>query len=289
MYLYYSLLFDRLSKDNVMSCVSCHDIYDNGAGKMTHGVGRDGEKLNYNTLTVFNSSLNHCLFWDGRAASLEEQINFVVYAKNKFSSTWPKIISKLKQEQNYINSFNRIYNDGITADNIRNAIVTFERSLITTNSRFDRYLLGNNNAIDNNEKEGYRLFKYYGCIACHQGRNVGGNLFMEMGIIKDYFTDNRKQTVAAQWRFNTIKDKRHRHVFRVPSLRLAAITPPYFHNGIAKTLEQAIRIMAKHQLGRNVPESDIKLIVAFLKTLPGEYLGRTLGTENPEQNSVETP
>ena len=273
-----SLFHDnRLSKDNALSCSSCHDLSNNGADQITYGIGNNGKKLTFNTLTVFNSSLNHRLFWDGRATTLEEQINFVVQSEREFSSNWPVIIGKLKQDQKYVKSFKKIYDNGINADNIRDAIATFERTLITTNSRFDRYLLGDNNAINAEEKSGYRLFKSYGCIACHQGQNVGGNLFMKLGVFKEYFTDYNNQTLADQGRFNITKNEQDRHVFRVPGLRLAALTPPYLHNGAAKTLEQTVHIMAKHQLGRSIPEVDIKQIVAFLKTLPGEYQGQPLG------------
>lgn len=268
----------RLSRDNNLACSHCHFMDENGADHVKYNVGRNGVKLAVNTLTVFNSSLNHRFFWDGRANSLEDQINFVVKSANEFATTWPEIIAKLASDKQYQYDFQQLYPDGITADNIRNAIATFERTLITPNSRFDQYLLGDTNAITQEEKKGYRLFKNYGCVACHQGRNVGGNLFMKFGVFKDYFTARGNPTTADLGRYNVTGKKQDRYVFRVPSLRLAVLTAPYFHDGSVKTLEKAVELMGIHQLGRKIPEENIDLIVAFLKTLPGEYNGRPLSS-----------
>jgi cytochrome c peroxidase len=230
-----------------------------------------------NTPTVFNSSLNHQQFWDGRASDLEEQITFVVENKQEFATHWPLIVAKLNQDTHYKKTFNKLYPDGITADNIRNAIAIYEQSLLTLNSPFDRYLLGDSNAINASAKEGYRLFKDYGCVACHQGSNVGGNLFMKFGVFGDYFAQRGNTTPADLGRFNVTGNESDRHVFRVPSLRLAVLTPPYFHDGSVETLDDAVKIMAKHQLGRIISEQDITYIVEFLTTLPGEYKGQPLG------------
>jgi len=267
----------RLGRDNDMACSSCHDIKDNGADHHTHAPGRDGTTLDVNTLTVFNSSLNHQQFWDGHARNLEDQIDAVVTSAKEFATTWSAIIGKLEQDTGYVRIFTEIYPEGITADNIRNAIATFGRSLITINSPFDRFLLGNANAISPEAKAGYRLFKTYGCVACHQGSNVGGNLFVKLGVFKDYFTVRGNPTRADLGRFNVTGKARDRHVFRVPSLRLAALTPPYFHDGSVTTLAEAVSIMAEHQLGRTIPGQDILHIVAFLESLPGEYRGQPLG------------
>ncbi len=266
----------RLAQANDMSCASCHLLTNNGANHRHHTLGRNNIELDVNTPTVFNSSLNHQLFWDGRAMSLEQQINFVVANKNEFATTWPTIVSKLKQDKNYIKKFDKLYMDGIGADNIRDAIASFERSLLTINSRFDHYLLGDAEAITENEKKGYHLFKAYGCTSCHQGSNVGGNLLMKIGIFGDFFDSRHRQTKSDLGRFNITGDENDRYVFRVPSLRLAALTAPYFHDGSVTTLEDAIKDMAKYQLGREIPEQDIRHIVAFIKTLPGEYKGRSL-------------
>jgi len=279
----------RLGRDNDMSCASCHLLHDNGANHRHHTLGRNGVELDVNTPTVFNSSLNHQLFWDGRAMNLQAQINFVVENKKEFASSWPEIVKKLKQDKSYVIAFNKIYADGISADSIRDAIVTFERSLMTINSRFDHYLLGDADAISNDEKEGYHLFKSYGCIVCHQGSNVGGNLFMKIGVFGNFFAGRREQTKADLGRYNVTGDEADRYVFRVPSLRLAALTSPYFHDGSVKTLKQAVKIMARHQLGREIPDQDIAYIVKFLKTLPGEYKGQPLRKEHKPQKTDNKP
>ena len=266
----------RLGRDDDMSCASCHLLNDNGANHRHHTLGRNGVELDVNTPTVFNSSLNHQLFWDGRAMNMYQQIDFVVSSEKKFATSWPVIVKKLKQDESYVEAFDKLYGDGISADSIRDAIVTFERSLMTINSRFDRYLLGDAEAINTKEKEGYHLFKAYGCIDCHQGSNVSGNLFMKIGVFSNFVTDRGKQTKADLGRFNITHDEADRHAFRVPGLRLAALTAPYFHDGSVKTLNQAVKLMAKYQLGREIPEQDIHLIVAFLNTLPGEYKGKPL-------------
>ena len=278
---------NRLGHDNDMSCATCHSLSDNGANHRPHTLGRNNTELDVNTPTVFNSSLNHQLFWDGRAMNLQQQIDFVVTNKKEFATSWPEIIKKLEQDNYYIKQFDHLYNSGITASNIRDAIATFERSLTTINSPFDKYLLGDSTAINDEEKEGYRLFKSYGCAACHQGRNVGGNLFMKIGIFGDYFANRNGQTKADLGRFNITGNESDRHVFRVPSLRLAVLTPPYFHDGSIATLYEAIKIMAWHQLGQDIPDQDIDFIVAFLKTLPGEYRGLPLITK--QQKPDDTP
>lgn len=279
----------RFGHDNDMSCASCHLLHDNGANHRHHTLGRNGVELDVNTPTVFNSSLNHQLFWDGRAMNLQEQINFVVESEKEFATSWPEIIKKLGKDKAYVIAFDKIYPDGITADNIRDAIATFEHSLLTINSRFDHYLQGDADAINDDEKEGYHLFKTYGCIACHQGSNVGGNLFMKIGVFGDFFAGRREQTKADLGRFNVTGEEADRYVFRVPSLRLAALTAPYFHDGSVKTLEQAVKVMARHQLGREIPDRDIAYIVAFLKTLPGEYRGQPLCKEHKPLKKSNKP
>jgi cytochrome c peroxidase len=147
--------------------------------------------------------------------------------------------------------------------------------LLTPGSRFDRYLGGEQHAITEREKSGYRLFKDYGCAACHQGVNVGGNLYQKLGIMQAYFVD-RPITEADLGRYNVTRQEADRHVFRVPSLRNVAVTPPYFHDGSVATLDDAIHEMAQHQLGRPIPEQDVELIAAFLHTLTGQYRGKPL-------------
>jgi len=266
----------RLSANNTISCAHCHVLALGGADGLPHSLGLDGQAGEVNTPTVFNAALNLAQFWDGRATTLETQIDGPIYNVKEMGSNWPEIIAKLRADHAYVRRFRAIYPDGIKIANIRHALASFERSLITTASRFDRYLLGSPDAITDREKQGYVLFKSYGCAACHQGANVGGNMFQKLGVMRDYFTERGNITRADAGRFNVTGQEADRYFFKVPSLRLVVLTAPYFHDGSAATLEQAIATMAWYQLGRAIPVQDIGLIIAFLRTLPGNYKGRLL-------------
>jgi cytochrome c peroxidase len=158
------------------------------------------------------------------------------------------------------------------------AIAAYQRSLLTPNARFDQYLRGRD-AITDEEKRGYHLFESYGCIACHQGVNVGGNLFQKFGVFQTPLSLKESVSEADPGRFTITHDDQDRHVFRVPSLRNVAVTAPYFHDGRAPTLEEAVDIMAKAQLGRILSQQEIGRIVQFLHTLTGEYQGRSLASQ----------
>jgi len=266
----------RLSHNDTLACASCHNLAVNGADQQRVSLGVEGRPGNINTPTVFNSSNNFALFWDGRAATLEEQIDGPVHNVNEMASGWPEIIKKLNRDEQFKQDFKHSYPDGLTVANIKDAIAEFERGLTTPNARFDRYLRGDQTAINEQELHGYQLFKNYGCIACHQGMNVGGNMYQKLGVMRDYFKDRGHITQVDYGRFNVTGNEQDRHYFRVASLRNVALTAPYFHDGSAKTLEQAIKVMAKYQLGRTIPPEDIRDIVAFLKTLTGEYRGAPL-------------
>ncbi len=264
----------RFSPDGSMACVSCHIFIKGGADNLSHSLKVDGKPTAVNTLTIFNSSLNFRLHWNGEFARLEDQIDRVL--KVSLKTTWPEIISKLKQDPHYVTEFSRIYRDGLQISTVKDAIATYERSLITPNSRFDKYLRGDQQAITEQEKQGYSLFKSYGCTACHQGVNVGGNMLQKFGVMNDYFADRGNITQADLGRFNITHREEDRYRFRVASLRNVALTAPYFHDGSARTLEDAVKIMARYQLGRPIPHQDIGYIIAFLNTLTGQYQGKSL-------------
>ncbi|RMH61580.1 MAG: cytochrome-c peroxidase [Zetaproteobacteria bacterium] len=272
------LFFDtRLSVDNSISCAHCHDIKDmGGADGLAHSFGVNGREGEANSPTVFNAALNLAQFWDGRAASLEAQIDGPVTGHAEMANRWPAVVARLRADAEYRRAFRRVFGGGITAARIKRAIAEFERTLITTGARFDRYLLGDTNAISAEAKRGYALFKSYGCVACHQGRNVGGNLFQVLGVMGDYFADHPSDRAIDRGRFNVTGKAEDMHVFKVPSLRLAVLTAPYFHDGSQRTLAGAIRTMARYQLGREIPERDLRAIIAFLYSLVGEYQGRSL-------------
>jgi len=265
-----------LSKDNTVSCASCHDLGKGGTDQRSRSVGINNAEGPINAPTVFNSGFHFKQFWDGRADSLEHQVDGPALADKEMGSTWPGIVSKLKAAPAYAATFKEIYPDGIEPKNIKDAIAEFERSLFTPNSRFDKYLRGDNSAITDDEKEGYKKFKGYGCITCHQGVNVGGNLFQPFGVMGDYFADRGNVTKVDLGRFNVTGNEEDKFVFKVPGLRNIALTAPYFHDGSARTLEEAVATMAKYQLGRELPPKDLEQIVLFLKSLTGEYNGKPL-------------
>ena len=260
----------RLSRDDTVSCASCHDLRSGGADGRRVSVGIEGQAGLINSPTVFNVGLNFKQFWDGRAGTLEQQIDDPVQSPLEMGSLWPDVVAKLYQDRDYPRRFKALYSDGISRDTIRNAIAEFMRSLTTPNGRFDRWLKGDEGALDRVEKHGYALFKYYGCVSCHQGANVGGNMFQVFGVLNEYFRKRGNITEADLGRYNVTGNPADRHAFKVPSLRMAAHTAPYLHDGSAATLRDAVDAMFEFQLGREAPDEDREAIVAFIKTLAGE-------------------
>jgi cytochrome c peroxidase len=266
----------QLSRNNTVSCASCHSLSTGGSDLLARSVGIDGQQSLVNAPTVFNSGFNFKQFWDGRAETLEDQIDGPIHTSSEMDSNWPEIIKKLAQSPDYVAAFGGLYDNGIQGPNVKDALATFERSLATPNSRFDRFLRGDGDALSNEEKEGYRLFKSYGCASCHQGVSAGGNIFQKFGVMGDYFADRGEVSKADMGRFNVTGDEADRHVFKVPSLRNVALTPPYFHDGSAARLEDAVVVMGRYQLGRRLSPDEVDRIVKFLRTLTGEYRGKSL-------------
>ncbi len=263
----------RLSKDDSVSCASCHDLAKGGADSKAVSKGIDGQQGEVNSPTVYNSGLLFRQFWDGRAETLQAQIDEPIQNAVEMGSLWPEVIVKLYKDKTYPSEFRAVYNNKevISRQTIKDAIAEFERSLVTLNAPFDRYLKGDEDAIDTKAKEGYRLFKHYGCASCHQGANVGGNMYQVFGVVDSYFEKRGDIKKADKGRFNVTANKEDMHSFKVPSLRLVALTAPYLHDGHAKTLREAVDIMFEHQLGRKAPDEDKEAIVHFLKTLVGEH------------------
>jgi cytochrome c peroxidase len=261
----------RLSQDNSLSCASCHLLSSGGTDRQPRSIGVGGAMGVIKAPTVYNSRYNFVQFWDGRAETLEEQAAGPVHNPIEMNSSWGEVISKLREDPDLVERFEAIFEDGLTGANIATSIATFERSMITVNSRFDRWLQGEEGVLSEVELKGYRLFKSYGCISCHQGVNVGGNMYGYMGAMGDYFKDRDSEITRADLgRYNVTHQEEDKHYFKVPSLRLAAINPPYFHDGTVATLDEAVRIMGRYQLGREIPDGEIQNIVAFLHTLVGE-------------------
>jgi cytochrome c peroxidase len=271
----------RLSADNSIACASCHGLDRGGVDGQPTSTGIKGAKGPINAPTVFNSGFSFRQFWDGRANSLEAQAAGPVHNPKEMGSNWAEVLAKLGGDDAMQNSFKDAYPDGLQAKNIQDAIATFERSLITPNARFDKYLRGDQKALSADELQGYRLFKQYGCIACHQGVNVGGNMFQQFGVMGDYFTQRGNPTEADLGRFKVTNNPADKHFFKVPSLRNIALTAPYFHDGSARTLNDAVDVMFKYQLGRSAPAQDKEQIIKFLRTLTGEFRGKPLDAAQP--------
>jgi cytochrome c peroxidase len=261
----------RLSADGSVSCASCHDLEQGGADPARAvSVGVYGREGRINTPTVFNATFNFAQFWDGRAQTLEEQIALSLADPLEMDQSAAQAARKLSDDADLNAAFRRVYRDGLTADNIVDALAYYVRALTTPDAPFDRYLRGDVSAVSADVIEGYGLFQTLGCVSCHHGRNVGGNLFQRMGVMADYFESGTERSDADLGRYNVTGRERDRHVFKVPGLRNVAERPPYFHDGSAATLQEAVQTMVRFQLGRSASDDDVDRIVAFLRSLSGD-------------------
>jgi cytochrome c peroxidase len=262
----------RLSRDDTISCASCHGLKQAGVDAKPVAVGVANQVGTVNSPTVLNSAFNFRQFWDGRAATLEEQAEGPVHNPIEMASNWPEVINKVSRDARYVRDFKAIWPDGIKAAHIQNAIAEFERSLITPDSPFDRYLKGDVSALNPEARKGWDLFRNLGCIACHQGVNMGGNMYANLGVMGDFFSERGKPLVKSDLgRFNVTGRDEDRHMFKVPSLRNIARTAPYFHDGSIDKLEKAVETMARYQLGVELSEPDRNALVSFLKALDGRF------------------
>lgn len=272
----------RLSRDNTISCASCHDLLKGGTDQKQFSRGIGGAKGHINSPTVFNSAYNFKQFWDGRADTLEAQAAGPVHNPIEMGSSWNEVIAKLKRDAVLMDSFKISFGtDAITGDMIAEAIAEFEKSLVTSNSRFDRYLHGDQSALSLEEKEGYEYFKKYNCSSCHSGLVLGGQSFETMGVYMDYFADRvagknhlKKLALSKEdnGRFNVTNSEADRRKFKVPTLRNIEMTAPYFHDGSVQTLDEAVRVMAEYQIGKKISQKEITAIANFLKALTADDL-----------------
>jgi cytochrome c peroxidase len=274
----------RLSHDNTRACATCHPLQHAGVDGRPRAITAHGTLHPRNTPTIFNVGLNAAFNWDGIANTLEAHAEIVLLHPSLMNTTWPQLLAKLQADADYVTRFNAGYAGGLTPANVLDALASFERSLLTPNARFDRYLRGELHALTAPEQEGYRLFKSYGCVACHQGMNIGGNMYQKFGVFEETGGVGSPAALVDFGRYAVTKVPRDQSVFRVPSLRNVAVTAPYFHDGRAPTLEAAVETMARVQLGRIITPGEIGLIVQFLHTLTGEYHGRPVATSVQEHS-----
>ena len=266
----------RLSVDGTISCASCHILAQGGDDGRKLSLGVDGALGEVNAPTVFNSVFGFRQFWDGRADNLSEQVAGPLLNLAEMASSWPIAIRRIKENPAYLDDFRREYDGEISERTITDALVHFEATLITPDAPFDRFLNGDATAIDDEAREGFLRFTDYGCISCHQGVNVGANFFQRFGIMGDYFAERGNITKADLGRYNVTGQEEDRYIFKVPGLRNVALTAPYFHDGSAATLDEAVDIMGRYQLGRALSDEDRRYIIAFLNSLTGEYRGEPL-------------
>ena len=260
----------RLSIDNSTSCASCHDLSGGGADNNPLSTGAHGTLGTRNSPTVFNSVFNFRQLWDGRARTLAEQADMALDSEMVMKFDWEKIARVITEDDRYKQAFDTLYG-GFSRSHVTDAIAEFEKTLVTVNAPFDQYLKGNDKAITPQQKRGYELFKSYGCSSCHQGKNVGGNMFQKFGVLKDINLRENDTGSDDLGRYQVTGNEWDKYVFKVPSLRMVSLTPPYFHDGSVETLEGAVDVMIEFQLGRTVPRQDREDIVSFLHSLAGEY------------------
>ena len=275
----------RLSMSGIISCNTCHNLSMGGTDNLKTSIGHGWKAGPVNSPTVFNSSLAIAQFWDGRAADLKEQAGGPIQADVEMNMPHTLAVGILQSIPGYVDEFKRVYGkDKIDIDMITDSIAEFEKTLVTPNSRFDKWLKGDDKALSEKELAGYTLFKESGCVACHNGPAAGGTSFQRMGVVEPYKTSS-----PAEGRSAVTGVDADRFNFKVPTLRNVELTYPYFHDGQAATLEEAVDIMGRLQLGRTYSADEIGSIVAFLKTLTGELPQIAMPILPPSSNETPRP
>ncbi|MEO2068572.1 MAG: cytochrome-c peroxidase [Desulfurobacteriaceae bacterium] len=251
----------RLSKSKIISCNTCHNLALGGDDNVKSSIGHGWKTGGRNAPTTLNAGFLKVQFWDGRAPTLEEQAKGPIQAHVEMNATPQLVVKRLKQIPEYVELFKKAFpndKDPVTFKNVAKAIAAFERILTTPNSPFNRYLLGDDNALTKEQKEGMRLFVKYGCIACHNGPVLSDGEFHKFKWGKDL------------GRYRVTKKEEDKYKFRTAQLLNVAVTAPYFHDGSVEKLEDAIRIMAKKELGVTLSDDEVKKIKAFLESMTGE-------------------
>lgn len=275
------LYFDpRLSIDGTVSCNSCHNVMSNGTDSRATSVGIDGQRGGRSAPTVWNAAYLSAQFWDGRAATLEDQAKGPPL--NPIEMGMPSkeaVEERLNAIPGYVSQFKKVFGGekAVSYDNMAKAIAAFERTLITPNSPVDRFVNGDKSALSAEAQKGMKLFEEVGCVACHSGPNYAGPaLPVGEGFYQKFPTypsdfDAKYKFSDDKGRFEVTKDESDKNMWRVPPLRNVALTAPYFHNGSVKSLHEAVVVMAKTQLNKDLNDSEAKAITTFLEGLTGEF------------------
>lgn len=276
------LFFDpRLSADGTISCNSCHNVMAGGDDDRANSVGIRGQHGGRSAPTVWNSAFNTVQFWDGRRNTLEDQAKGPLTNPIEMGmKDHDAVMERIKSYDEYVADFTRVFgkNNPMTIDNYAKAVASFERTLITPNSAFDKYMRGNKKALSSLQIKGMKMVEEIGCTACHAGANFNGEGFKvgEGNFQKFPMFPNKE--IEAKYafgkdlgRFEKTKVDDDKNTWRVPTWRNIAVTAPYFHNGAVKTLDEAVLVMAKLQLDKDLKKDEVEAIVAFLKSLTGEF------------------
>lgn len=270
----------RLSATGTVSCNSCHNVMAGGDDNRPVAMGIHGKTGGRSAPTVWNSAFNATQFWDGRAATLEEQAKGPVVADVEMGmNSLDDVVTRLRQIPGYQDEFRQVFGgkEPITADNMAKAIAAYERTLITPNSPYDRFVKGDKKALTAQQQRGMQKFADAGCVACHSGpafngqNGAGTGTFMVFPAVPGSAYDAKYKLAVDPGRYSVTKQDADRHAFKVPTLRNVALTAPYFHNGTVHNLDEAVRVMAKTQLGTDLGDGDAKDIAAFLEALTGEF------------------
>jgi cytochrome c peroxidase len=280
------LFFDtRLSKSGFISCNSCHNLSMGGTDNLKTSIGHNWNQGPINAPTVLNACMNVAQFWDGRAKDLQAQAGGPIANPGEMASNHALAVEVLQSIPGYVAEFRKVFgNDKVTIEQVTKAIAAFEETLVTPNSRFDKWLLGDRKALTADEIAGYKLFKDSGCVSCHNGPAVGGNSFQKMGVVEPY-----KASSPAEGRIAVTGKDADRFNFKVPTLRNVELTYPYFHDGAAATLTEAVDIMGRIQLGKKFSADENAKIVAFLKTLTGDQPNFKLPVLPPSNEKTPRP
>ncbi len=269
-----------LSVDNKTSCASCHTLDNGGTDHLRVSAGAEVPGGRLNTPTVFNAAYNIAQFWDGRVKSLKAQAIESVTDPRELNSNWGHATESVQKDSTYVERFKKLYPQGITSDSISDAISEYELTLLTPNSRFDKFLRGDQSALSQDEKDGFELFKKNECFTCHTGPAFGGISYRRLGAEKEYYADKKNLTEADNGRFNVTHNMADMHRFKIPILRNVELTAPYFHDGSAATLEDAVKVMSEYQITKPMTDVECKKVVAFLRSLTGTLDGKPL-TQKP--------
>jgi cytochrome c peroxidase len=276
----------RLSRGQDVSCNSCHALDKYGVDNEALSTGFKGQKGARNSPSVYNAAGHFVQFWDGRAATVEEQAKGPILNPREMAMPGQKrVIAVLRSMPEYVEAFRKTFpgaKDPLTFDNVAQAIGAFERKLVTT-SRWDKFLGGDQAALTDQEKAGLNTFLDTGCQACHSGAFLGGSVFQKLGVVKPY-PDTRDLG-----RFDVTKEDADKQVFKVPSLRNVEKTAPYYHDGSVKTLDDAVAKMANYQLGRSLSPAEVTSIVSFLKTLTGDLPTEYIKAPTLPKSTATTP